>query len=1304
MAHNSLKRPSFGEIVPLGALYDARADSFLSDQLLQSLPPPSSILVTDKASTTVQLSESHTYYDKLALLGASPDLGASLLTGLITSKASTCFLTEDQGAESNLAVALSLRHCATTVHEKLNFGANEVKASINLSCLQQSQATHVVAEITYGFQNIVTSSYIRNPSQPGHEIRQYLHNQLAAMEDGILRGQVADPGSTPDRKPTDSISVLLYSDQVPSTKAHPTDFRSARDFLLNSRYHASKFNGGKGIPLTYTLLPVEWLSFIASIESPSTSQWVQPDADYLADFFGLLEDNIQVRKRLQDYWSYLARHKHLVPPQHLDEVTAQLNRAAAVTKEIKTQYGQLLYAVRSGKTPAKQLSGLIDSFRNGGSSPTSLLSVVDVYTRKLAFIDLMTSKGAGYFRDGQTLDLPKGNVYTLYFNRACMADTQLWNENSGLLEQLLDDNSSKKTIRMVDCDESSRKIQNVTVRYHRDRQLVTGDLRRLRQFLNDKCLMRFDDRHLDSWGVKKPLERKPMRLPCPASTCDPQAACSWICSRCYSPIDYGFQDGYMYCDCGRTQARCWAYRCNATHHGSDFMRYDNRHLSNLLKGLEPFEELNILILGETGVGKSTFVNAFVNYLAHESLDEAIQATDIEHVIPCSFATQTIDETDSQKKLVQTQIKIGSANDEEFDGSKGQSATQKTLTYPIFVGSTMIRLIDTPGIGDTRGVEQDRRNMADVLSVLRNYKELHGILVLLKPNNSRLNVMFKFCIKELLTHLHRNAAQNMVFGFTNTRGSNYNPGDTFKPLEALLSEYEDVNLGLFHDTVYCFDSESFRYLAAHKQGVNLGSFDDYVRSWEQSATESRRLLQHFRGLEPHQVKNTLSLNETRHMILQLTKPMAEIAQKIQDTISLNEQDAELLRNSKLSKVDMLQKLTIQQSSVVFTPVQRPKTVCSNAKCIEKVDTVGPNGEDTIHTSLCHDPCCLTNVPVEKVGTPELIECFAFNHTPNCLKCGHHWTEHKHILYEHKGTTRTIKDPKVEMLLKDNAQVTTVIEAAIKSKEAMIAEFKYEHREIQKAAVQFSLWLKRHSITPYNDATLEYLDHLIKEETSRVQVGGNRARLDAFEQYRREYQELVKVFQANIGRGSAEESMDAEGVDKLIKQLYSLKHYGQDLRKLRDVVVIAHAATYRERPYRVRWNRGYAIGYESMEPGSFEPIRISKTWERPRNPFGFLDRSRHSRHQSSGARDPYVDPYNEKAGYNEKTVYGEEVNEKGELQPEMSSPGQTITSAMAPPSYFEAAISPQHSGIGLHGRRSGSRSLSSKLSSRLSLLFK
>ncbi len=75
----------------------------------------------------------------------------------------------------------------------------------------------------------------------------------------------------------------------------------------------------------------------------------------------------------------------------------------------------------------------------------------------------------------------------------------------------------------------------------------------------------------------------------------------------------------------------------------------------------------------------------------------------------------------------------------------------------------------------RGIEQDRENFQNILNCISCYEEIHGICVLLKPNNSKLNIMFEFCIKELLTHLHKGAANNIVFLFTNVRNTFYTPG-------------------------------------------------------------------------------------------------------------------------------------------------------------------------------------------------------------------------------------------------------------------------------------------------------------------------------------------------------------------------------------------------------------------------------------------------------------------------------------------------------------------------------------------------
>jgi predicted GTPase len=80
----------------------------------------------------------------------------------------------------------------------------------------------------------------------------------------------------------------------------------------------------------------------------------------------------------------------------------------------------------------------------------------------------------------------------------------------------------------------------------------------------------------------------------------------------------------------------YEFKCKEAHHGSAFERYNQTVLLQLLNALEPCNKLNILILGETGVGKSTLVNAFVNYLSFESLDDAMNNETLNCVASCSL--------------------------------------------------------------------------------------------------------------------------------------------------------------------------------------------------------------------------------------------------------------------------------------------------------------------------------------------------------------------------------------------------------------------------------------------------------------------------------------------------------------------------------------------------------------------------------------------------------------------------------------------------------------------------------------------
>ena len=82
------------------------------------------------------------------------------------------------------------------------------------------------------------------------------------------------------------------------------------------------------------------------------------------------------------------------------------------------------------------------------------------------------------------------------------------------------------------------------------------------------------------------------------------------------------------------------------------------------------------------------------------------------------------------------------------------STQIPRAYQFCHENQWVNFIDTPGIGDPRGEAKDREKFDTVLQHLMKYPELNAICILLKPNMSELNLTFKYCVKELLKHLHR----------------------------------------------------------------------------------------------------------------------------------------------------------------------------------------------------------------------------------------------------------------------------------------------------------------------------------------------------------------------------------------------------------------------------------------------------------------------------------------------------------------------------------------------------------------------
>uniref|UniRef100_A0AC34RKE6 AIG1-type G domain-containing protein n=1 Tax=Panagrolaimus sp. JU765 TaxID=591449 RepID=A0AC34RKE6_9BILA len=259
----------------------------------------------------------------------------------------------------------------------------------------------------------------------------------------------------------------------------------------------------------------------------------------------------------------------------------------------------------------------------------------------------------------------------------------------------------------------------------------------------------------------------------------------------------------------------------------------------------------IITVGATGVGKSTLIGGIANYLKFNTFENAVANVDkIETCIPIQF---TVLRKDGSKTLYQSFAEKEMPENEKFNDD-GQSITQKPEKYEFHFGDNTIRVIDTPGLEDTRGSEQDQANVKLIKKTIEEQDEIHAICIVVKSNQSKLTSEFEMTIRKLLSIFPKTALKNVFFFFSFSVGTFFAIGDVIKPLEELKAKFKQTHNETFSlegDRTYCIDSESFKYLLCKQQEIQYSSRTEehFETSWDESAKSVNEFFNCLKTVEP-----------------------------------------------------------------------------------------------------------------------------------------------------------------------------------------------------------------------------------------------------------------------------------------------------------------------------------------------------------------------------------------------------------------------------------------------------------------------
>lgn len=194
----------------------------------------------------------------------------------------------------------------------------------------------------------------------------------------------------------------------------------------------------------------------------------------------------------------------------------------------------------------------------------------------------------------------------------------------------------------------------------------------------------------------------------------------------------------------------------------------------------------LLVMGETGSGKTTLLDAFVNYLAGINYED-----------------------EWRYKLVnENHIK---------DRPSGESQTYEITSY--FVNycredddhskEINIRIIDTPGLGDTKGILQDNAIIKQFESLFKEIGELDYILVTVKANTTRWTQGNQYIYDRVQEVFGKDAIERFMLMCT------FSDGQTPLALKVLKNKF-------IYQDYFCFNNSAL-YVPSKKAAPNSKFF-------------------------------------------------------------------------------------------------------------------------------------------------------------------------------------------------------------------------------------------------------------------------------------------------------------------------------------------------------------------------------------------------------------------------------------------------------------------------------------------------